>query len=121
VLIFASAIISLVCYRTSARNPYGRYFEEVIDQINARYVKDVDQQSLFDAAVRGMMSELDENSAFIGRTDAPEFQQALDGEFGGIGIEVSRRMIPNQFWCSAPLSALPPTLPACFLVIKSWR
>ena len=91
VLIFASAIICLVCYRTSARNPYGRYFEEVVEQINARYVKDVDQQSLFDAAVRGMMSELDENSAFIGRTDAPEFQQALDGEFGGIGIEVSKQ------------------------------
>ena len=107
VLIFASAIISLVCYRTSARNPYGRYFEEVIDQINARYVKDVDQQSLFDAAVRGMMSELDENSAFIGRTDAPEFQQALDGEFGGIGIEVSKEDDSKPVLVLSPIVGTP--------------
>ena len=89
-LILISAMLSLICYRTSARNPYGRYFEEVIDQIEARYVKDVDQQALFNAAVKGMMTQLDENSAFIERSDATEFQQMLEGEFGGIGIEVSK-------------------------------
>jgi carboxyl-terminal processing protease len=88
--ILFTALISFVCYRAQDRNPYGRYFAEIMQHVEDKYVEDVKPERLFASAVNGMLSQLDENSMYIGPEEALEFRQSLDQEFGGIGIHVEQ-------------------------------
>ncbi len=89
--IFLAAIVSLVCYRVQDRNKYGRYFAEIMEHIEERYVEEVDSDKLFVTAVRSMMHELDENSDFISQEETQMFRESLEQKFGGIGIEISAK------------------------------
>jgi carboxyl-terminal processing protease len=93
--ILFTALASFVCYRAQDRNPYGRYFAEIMEHVESRYVEEVRPEKLFASAVNGMLSELDENSIYIGPADANEFRQSLDQEFGGIGIYVDPNSPPD--------------------------
>lgn len=106
-LIFAVAVFSMVCYERADRNPYGRWFSEVLDVINRHYVEPVDEQQLFEGALAGVVNKLDEYSAFLPRTLAPQFQQALDQQYGGIGIEVSFDGPEKQLTVMSPLVGTP--------------
>jgi carboxyl-terminal processing protease len=86
--ILFTALVSFVCYQAQDRNPYGRYFAEIMEYVDERYVEEVNMERLFASAVNGMLGELDENSTYIGPAESDEFRQALDQEFGGIGIHV---------------------------------
>jgi carboxyl-terminal processing protease len=87
--ILAAVVGSVLCYLAADRNPLGRSFSEVADLVQRHYVGRVDRQSLWAAGVRGMLSELgDPYSEYINPTEAAEFDQILNQEFGGIGIYV---------------------------------
>src|SRR5690606_1241466 len=88
--ICAVALISLACYRTADRNPFGRYFAEVVDHIERQYVDDVDRDRLWSAAVEGMIGELhDPYSRFIAPEEAARLEEELEQQFGGVGIQVA--------------------------------
>ncbi len=65
-----------------------RLFAEAYEQIDMRYVKDVERRKLLDNAIRGMLTGLDPYSSWIPREDLPRFEQFLDQEFIGVGIQV---------------------------------
>ena len=70
-LIMAAAVISIACYERAERNPYGRWFAEIMETIDRHYVERVDDQKLFEGALQGMMSRLDDHSAFLPRAKRP--------------------------------------------------
>jgi carboxyl-terminal processing protease len=106
-IILASALISLACYKTADRNPYGRYFAEVIDQIERRHVEPVDRQRLFVAAIEGMVGQLDEHSAFFAQERTPGFQEVLDQRYGGIGIEIRQDRQTQELVVVTPIVGTP--------------
>jgi carboxyl-terminal processing protease len=106
-LIFLVTIGSLACYERADRNPYGRWFSEVLDTINRYYVEPVDDQKLFEGALSGMIGRLDEYSAFLPRSEAGQFQEALDQQYGGIGIEVNLEGENKQLTVMSPLVGTP--------------
>lgn len=65
-----------------------RTFAEVMDRIKAAYVEPVDDKTLLENAIKGMLSNLDPHSAYLGPEDFTELQESTSGEFGGLGIEV---------------------------------
>ncbi len=65
-----------------------RTFAEVMDRIKAAYVEPVDDKTLLENAIKGMLSNLDPHSAYLGPEDFLELQESTSGEFGGLGIEV---------------------------------
>ena len=65
-----------------------RTFAEVMDRIKAAYVEPVDDKTLLENAIKGMLSNLDPHSAYLGPEDFAEQQESTSGEFGGLGIEV---------------------------------
>jgi carboxyl-terminal processing protease len=105
--ILFTALASFVCYRAQDRNPYGRYFAEIMENVEERYVEEVKPEQLFASAVNGMLSELDENSMYIGPEEATEFHQSLDQEFGGIGIHVERDPATNELTVLATMVDTP--------------
>lgn len=58
------------------------------EQIDRNYVKDVDRREIVEAAVRGMLSKLDPYSDYISPEDLAKFTEAVEQEFGGVGIQV---------------------------------
>lgn len=65
-----------------------RTFAEVLDRVKAAYVEPVDDKTLLENAIKGMLSNLDPHSAYLGPEDFAELQESTSGEFGGLGIEV---------------------------------
>ena len=66
-----------------------RTFSRVLEQIKATYVEDVDDKTLLENAIRGMLIDLDPHSAYVDEKDFSDLQSMTSGEFGGLGIEVS--------------------------------
>lgn len=71
---------------------YYQLFEllaDTLDQIERNYVKPVDRRQLVDAAIRGMLSELDQYSGYIPPKQLNRFRTRVEAEFGGVGIQVT--------------------------------
>ena len=64
-------------------------FSRAISLIKKFYVKETQDKLLFDNAIRGMLSGLDPHSAYLDENDFIELQSMTNGEFGGLGIEVT--------------------------------
>jgi carboxyl-terminal processing protease len=65
-------------------------FTEALDRIRMAYVEEVDDKTLLENAIRGMLSGLDPHSAYVIENDFDTLQENTTGEFGGLGIEVGR-------------------------------
>ncbi len=64
-------------------------FSNAITLIKKYYVKPVDDKVLFDNAIRGMVNGLDPHSTYLNEDDFNDLQMATNGEFGGLGLEVT--------------------------------
>lgn len=65
-----------------------RTFAEVYGKIKSDYVEPVDDKTLIDSAINGMLSGLDPHSAYMNADEFKDLQVGTQGEFGGLGIEV---------------------------------
>ena len=65
-----------------------RTFAEVLDRIKAAYVEPVDDKTLLENAIKGMLSNLDPHSAYLEPEAFRDLQESTSGEFGGLGIEL---------------------------------
>ena len=65
-----------------------RTFAEVFGKIKSDYVEPVEDKKLINEALNGMLTGLDPHSSFLNTEDFKDLNQATQGEFGGLGIEV---------------------------------
>jgi len=66
-----------------------RAFTEVFGRIKSDYVEPVGDKKLITEAINGMLTGLDPHSAYLDMDAFKELQIGTQGEFGGLGIEVS--------------------------------
>ncbi len=64
-------------------------FVDIFKKVKEQYVDSVDDDLLFDYAIRGMVSSLDPHSAFLSKDDFSELRIGTTGRFGGLGIEIT--------------------------------
>ncbi|MDE0751750.1 MAG: S41 family peptidase [Planktomarina sp.] len=65
-------------------------FGDIFDRIRAKYVEDVDDKKLIEAAINGMLTSLDPHSSYLSPDDADDMRIQTRGAFGGLGIEVTQ-------------------------------
>lgn len=65
-----------------------RQLSNVFAAIKNNYVEAVDDKTLINNAISGMVSNLDPHSAYLDADAFREMQSTTQGEFGGLGIEV---------------------------------
>ena len=63
-------------------------FTDVFTKIKRDYVVSVDDKTLLENAIRGMLSGLDPHSSYLDSEAYKELQVGTSGKFGGLGIEV---------------------------------
>jgi carboxyl-terminal processing protease len=64
-------------------------FVDVYKKIKDQYVDEVDDSTLFNYAIEGMVSKLDPYSDYLSKDDFSELKIGTTGRFGGIGIEIT--------------------------------
>jgi len=68
-----------------------RIFAEALDNIRNSYVRDIDDKTLLEYAIKGMLSGLDPHSAYLANEEYDSLQETTQGEFGGLGIEIGEQ------------------------------
>ena len=68
-----------------------RRFVEVFRTVQQGYVDPIGDRALMQAAIRGMLAELDPHSAYLPGTAAASLADDLQGLYDGIGVEVEVR------------------------------
>src|SRR4029077_12996215 len=64
-------------------------FGEVFERVRADYVEKPDDAKLMEGAIGGMITSLDPHSRYMNEKAWREMQETTQGEFGGLGIEVT--------------------------------
>jgi len=62
-------------------------FKDVLSLADKYYVDNIDTQKLVDAAIKGMLDQLDPHSVYIPAKDVQQISEDFKGSFDGIGIE----------------------------------
>lgn len=65
-----------------------RTFTEVFNQIRNNFVDESDDHALLNAAIRGMLSELDPHSSYMEADEYQKMEDSSKGRYSGIGVEV---------------------------------
>ena len=63
-------------------------FVLVFNAVRAGHVDEVADRDLMQAAIRGLLLDLDPHSAYLQRSDAEAFEEGTAGAYEGIGVEV---------------------------------
>ncbi len=66
-----------------------KVFADVFERVRAEYVEEVSDETLIEAAIQGMLSDLDPHSSYLDADSFNDMQVQTRGEFGGLGIEVT--------------------------------
>ncbi len=66
-----------------------RNFSDIFARIKTDYVEYVDDKTLLENAIRGMLTGLDPHSTYLGPDEYKELKIGTTGKFGGLGIQVS--------------------------------
>ncbi len=62
---------------------------DVFERVRAEYVDKVDDRKLLEGAINGMLAALDPHSSFLNARDFETMRTQTEGEYGGLGIEVT--------------------------------
>ena len=65
-----------------------RTFADVYNQIRSGYVEEIEDSTLLEYAIQGMLMGLDPHSVYLTADDFENLQESTTGEFSGLGIEV---------------------------------
>ncbi len=82
-------------------------FVDTFEQVERNYVKDIDRRKLMEAALRGMLKELDPYSSYIPPEELTRFNDRVQQEFGGIGIQVQPEPRTRRILVISPLPNTP--------------
>lgn len=62
---------------------------DVFERVRADYVDKVDDKTLVQGAINGMLASLDPHSSYLDARDFQNMRQTTDGEYGGLGLTVT--------------------------------
>ncbi|VAW52634.1 Carboxyl-terminal protease [hydrothermal vent metagenome] len=65
-----------------------RNFSDIFARVKTDYVEIVDDKTLLENAIRGMLSGLDPHSTYLNSDEYKELKIGTTGKFGGLGIQV---------------------------------
>lgn len=65
-------------------------FGDIFERIRSQYVEEVATEDLVTAAINGMLTSLDPHSGYLSARDFEDMRVQTQGEFGGLGIEVTQ-------------------------------
>lgn len=81
-------------------------YVSVFMAVKEAYVEPVDDKTLMDSAIRGLLLDLDPHSAYLDKDDAEAFDEDTSGAYDGIGVEV-QQLADGKVKVIAPIDDTP--------------
>lgn len=107
VAISLCALFSLVCYSVASKNRYANLFAEALEVVDRESLLEIPRRELFDNAMTGMMSDLDEHSMYISGDTFRLFDEDMKQKFGGVGMYVDNDPVNGRLIVLAPIPGTP--------------
>lgn len=104
-IVLGTLFLSSCVYGQFRPSPEGVKFERVVQLVQGLYVDDVDAPALTEAAIRGMLKELDPHSSYLDKEEVRAMNEPLQGNFDGIGI--SFNMLTDTLYVMEVISGGP--------------
>ena len=82
-------------------------FSDAFERVRANYVRPVKDGELIDAAIQGMVSNLDPHSSYMDAKNYGDMQITTKGQFGGVGIEVTQDAADGMIKVISPIDGTP--------------
>lgn len=89
--IAGATTVSMVDAKSTDKYEKLSLFTKVMHLLETTYVEEVDVKKLIYGGIKGMLQELDPHSAFLDPNDYKEMKESTTGEFGGVGIEITKK------------------------------
>ncbi len=67
----------------------AQLFAEVLERVKRDYVEPIDDATLLESAIRGMVSDLDPHSEYLDASEYRDIRISTTGSYSGVGIEVA--------------------------------
>ena len=83
----------------------AQLFAEVMQRVKREYVEPLDDAELLDAAIRGMVADLDAHSEFLDASEYRDIRISTTGSYTGIGIEIDE--VDGKIMVVAPIAGSP--------------
>ncbi len=61
----------------------------VFEMARDKFVEEADERKMLEGAMNGMLAALDPHSSYLSKDDFKEFNDKSQGEFGGLGIQIT--------------------------------
>ncbi len=90
VYFFSLPKLSIAAIETDTPN-YVDEFLFIYSQIQQYYVDEVDDETMFKNAIKGMVEGLDPHSSYLDPKDQADLSESTVGKFGGLGIVISEK------------------------------
>jgi carboxyl-terminal processing protease len=78
---------------------------EVIDRVRREYVDNVDDKRIVEAAIRGIVADLDQHSTFLNADEYEDIRISTTGNYTGVGLDVN--LEGGKVTVVAPLEGAP--------------
>lgn len=104
-ILLALLVVSLLCAYRSSR--YARVLSYALEQIQLKALEPKPPKDLTEAALRGMTMVLDPYTDYISTEDLPQFEEELDRQFAGVGVEVFIEPESKRLRVASPLPNTP--------------
>jgi carboxyl-terminal processing protease len=83
----------------------ARLFAEVLERVKRDYVEPLDDATLLESAIRGMVSDLDAHSQYLDAREYRDIRVSTTGSYTGIGIEIEE--IDGKVTVISPIAGSP--------------
>ncbi|MEL6868525.1 MAG: S41 family peptidase [Pseudomonadota bacterium] len=91
--------------RQTALATDAQLLTEVLERVQSEYVDPIEDSVLLEAAVRGMVADLDAHSEFLDKSQFEHVREGASGRYSGVGIEVT--LEDDQVTVIAPFAGSP--------------
>jgi carboxyl-terminal processing protease len=96
VVFFCSLFLAVNLFAEEGKTKQDAYnklkvFSEVLSLIESNYVEPVENDSMIEGAISGMVKSLDPHTSYMPPASYKQMQVETTGKFGGLGIEISVR------------------------------
>jgi carboxyl-terminal processing protease len=88
----AAAMVGGATVRAAVQSDTYRQLDalmDVFERVRVDYVDKVDDKTLIQGAIKGMLASLDPHSSYLDARDFANMRQTTDGEYGGLGLTVT--------------------------------
>jgi carboxyl-terminal processing protease len=106
-ILIVMMLVAMLCHRQASTTPYHRVLSNALTRIENNYLEPIPASKLFEGAMEGMVGKLDEHSVYIPDSELDAFQEEIDQEFAGVGMEVAVDPQTKQLIVLSPLVGSP--------------